>query len=136
MARPFDVEVVAVDRKVYSGQAVSAMIPGADGYFGVLSGHAPLVASLKVGELTIVPPGGEPVHIAVAGGFAEVTQDRVTILAETAELAQEIDINRAREALERARGRLTGAEPGTDVDRAKAALLRALNRLRVAGYRT
>jgi len=136
MAHPFDIEVVAVDRKVYAGQAESVTIPGADGYFGVLSGHAPLIASLGVGILTITPPGNPPVLLAVSGGFAEVTQNHVTILAETAELGREIDIERARQALERARGRLAGAEEGTDIDRARAALLRALNRLRVAGYRS
>jgi F-type H+-transporting ATPase subunit epsilon len=136
MPHPFDIEVVAVDRKVYAGQAVSVVIPGADGYFGVLSGHAPLIASLGVGMVTITPPGGQPVLLAISGGFAEVNQDHVTILAETAELAQEIDIERARQALERARGRLAGAEEGIDIDRARAALMRALNRLRVAGYRT
>ena len=135
MPHPFDVEVVAVDRKVYDGQAVSITAPGIDGYFGILSGHAPLIASLGVGLITINPPGQAlPVFIAVAGGFAEVTQDHVTILAETAELAQEIDIERARQAAERARGRLEGQkkEEGIDIDRARAALMRAINRLRAA----
>jgi len=135
MAHAFDIEVVAVDHKVYTGQAVSVTIPGADGYFGVLSGHAPLIASLGVGMITITPPSGQPVVLAVSGGFAEVVNDHVTILAETAELAEQIDVERARQALERARERLAGKE-GTDVDRARAALMRALNRLRVAGNRS
>jgi F-type H+-transporting ATPase subunit epsilon len=133
MPHPFNIEVVAVDRKVFTGQAVSVTIPGADGYFGVLSGHAPLIAALGVGVITITPPDNTPVLLAVAGGFAEVTQHGVTILAESAELAREIDIERARQALDRARGRLAGGEEGTDVDRARIALLRALNRLRAAG---
>jgi len=133
MAHPFDIEVVAVDRKVYAGQAVSVTIPGADGYFGVLSSHAPLIATLGVGVVTIVPPDNSPVLLAVSGGFAEVTENHVTILAETAELAREIDVERARQALERARGRLAGGQEGADIDRARIALLRAINRLRVAG---
>lgn len=136
MAHPMDIEVVVVDHKVYGGTAVSVIVPGADGYFGVLSGHAPLIASLGVGMLTVTPPTGQPVVLAVSGGFAEVVSDHVTILAETAELAEQIDIERARLALERARARLAGAEEGTDIDRARAALMRALNRLRVAGYRS
>ncbi|MHB0938072.1 MAG: ATP synthase F1 subunit epsilon [Armatimonadota bacterium] len=136
MPHAFDIEVVAVDHKVYTGQAVSVTIPGADGYFGILSGHAPLIASLGVGVITIAPPTGQPVVLAVSGGFAEVVDDHVTILAETAELAHEIDVERARLAVERARGRLVGVEEGTDFDRARAALMRALNRLRVAGDRS
>jgi len=136
MPHHFDIEVVAVDRKVYTGQAVSVTMPGADGYFGVLSSHAPLIAALGVGVVTVTPPDASPVLLAVAGGFAEITQNHVTILAESAELAKEIDIERARQALERARGRLAGGEEGADIDRARIALLRALNRLRVAGERT
>jgi len=135
MPHPFDIEVVAVDRKVYTGPALSVTIPGADGYFGVLSSHAPLIAALGVGVVTITPPDGSPVLLAVAGGFAEITHNHVTILAESAELAREIDIERARQAVERARGRLSGGEEGTDIDRARIALLRALNRLRVAEER-
>jgi len=133
MPEPFEIEVVAVDHKVYAGPAVSATIPGADGYFGVLTGHAPLIAVLGIGMVTITPPAGPPVVLAVSGGFAEVTQTHVTLLAETAELAHEIDVERARQAMERARVRLAGTEKGTDIDRARIALLRALNRLRVAG---
>ena len=134
MAHPFDVEVVAADRKVFTGQAVSLVAPGADGYLGILHDHAPLITSLAVGAITIVTAENQPpIIIAISGGFMEVTGDKVIILADTAEMAQDIDIERARLALERAEGRLRGAEEGTDVDRAKAALLRALNRLRIAG---
>jgi len=136
MAHPIEVEVVAVDHKVYAGQAMSVTAPGADGYFGILSGHAPLVAALGVGMITIMPSGEtSPIYIAVAGGFAEVAQDHVTILAETAEMANEIDVARAREAADRARERLAHAEEGVDADRAKAALLRAINRLHTAAER-
>ncbi len=132
MAHPFEVEVVAADRKVFSGQAVSLVAPGVDGYLGVLSGHAPLMSALGVGTITITPPSGTPVAIAVSGGFIQVTSDHVTILADSAELASDIDIERARLALARAEERLHTAGESIDVERAKAALLRALNRLRVA----
>ena len=136
MAHPFDVEVVAVDRKVYSGKAVSMVLPGADGYFGVLSGHAPLIAALGVGMLTITVPDNSLVFLAVSGGYAEITQERVIVLAETAERAEDIDIQRARQAMERAQERLNDQKDGTDIDRARAAMMRALNRLHVAESRS
>lgn len=133
MAHPFEVEIVAADRRLYSGQAESLVIPGTDGYFGVLSGHAPLVSALAVGELIIKPPGKPAMLMAVAGGFAEVLPDHVVILADAAELAEEIDIERARQARERAEERLRERGGGEmDIDRAQAALMRAINRLRVA----
>lgn len=134
MPNRYDVEVVAADRKLFSGEAVSLVAPGADGYFGVLRGHAPLVAALTTGEVAITPPDNRPVvYLAVSGGFIEVTPERVVILADTAELATEIDIERARQAKERAEERLAAATEDMDVTRAQTALMRALNRLRVAG---
>ena len=132
----FQVDVVSVNHKLYSSEAVSLVAPGADGYFGVLRGHAPLVAALKIGELEITPAAGQaPVLIAVSGGFIEVHPDCVTVLADSAELAEEIDVERARLAKERAEALLQAGGENTDVDRAQAALLRALNRLRVAERR-
>lgn len=132
----FQVEVVAADRELYSGDAISLTAPGTDGYFGVLRGHAPLVSALAIGEITITPPENAPkVVIAVTGGFIEVTQERVVILADAAEMAEDIDVERARMAKERAEARLQGAETDTDVERAQTALMRAVNRLRVAGNR-
>ena len=131
MAHPFDTEVVAADHKVYSGQAISLVAPAVDGYLGILAGHAPLIASLTVGELRITPPDATPVEIAISGGFIRVEHDRVTILADTAELATEIDIERAQHAKERAEERLKAHVPEVDFERAQAALLRAINRLRV-----
>lgn len=134
MAHTFDVDVVAADHKVYSGQAVSAVVPAADGYLGILPEHAPLVAALKVGELTITPPDASPIVLAVSGGFLRVDHDKVTILADTAELAADIDLERAQRAKERAEERLRapGRELDIDVERALTALERALNRLRIA----
>lgn len=133
MAHPFQIEVVAADRKVYSGPVASVVLPGVDGYFGVLAGHAPLLSALAVGVIDIII--GEqtaPVAIVISGGFAEVGPDRVLVLADTAELAADIDIERARMAKERAEERLHLRTEVTDVDRAQAALQRALTRLRAA----
>lgn len=137
MANSFTVEVVAADRKLYSGDVVSLQAPGADGYFGVLRGHAPLVAALKVGRIEITPADQSPtIRIAVSGGFIEVMQDHVEVLADAAELAHEIDLERARQSRERAEDRLRTAHDDTDVERAEAALSRAMNRMNVAeGHR-
>jgi F-type H+-transporting ATPase subunit epsilon len=133
MAFPFEVEVVAVDHKVFLGQAVSLVAPAVDGYVGVLRGHAPLVAALATGILTITPAEKRPViEVAVSGGFMDVTPDRVTILADTAELAEEIDLERARQARVRAEQRLLAGASDIDITRAQAALLRAINRIRAA----
>ncbi len=132
MPATFDLEVVAADRTVFKGPAISVVLPGADGYLGVLHGHAPLVTALTIGEITITLPDNQQKIIAVSGGFAEVLQQKTVILAEAAELAEEIDIERARQAQQRAEERLRTAAENIDVDRAKIALLRAINRLQVA----
>jgi F-type H+-transporting ATPase subunit epsilon len=133
----FQVEVVAADHKLFSDDAVSLVAPGADGYFGVLRGHAPLVSTLKIGVLRLQPTEDRPaIAIAIAGGFIEVTADHVVVLADAAELAQEIDIDRARTAKERAKERLRTRSEDTDASRAEVALARALNRLSVAGEKS
>jgi F-type H+-transporting ATPase subunit epsilon len=132
MAHPFDIEIVAADPKVWAGPTVSVVVPAVDGYLGILSGHAPLVAALGIGEVVITPPGNEsPVEVAVSGGFVRVDHDTVTILADTAELVTQIDIERAEQARVRAEERLREHSADIDFDRAQAALLRALNRLRI-----
>ncbi len=133
MANSFTVEVVAADRKLYSGEMASLLVPGADGYFGVLRGHAPLVAALKVGTLEMTPADNSAlIVVAITGGFIEVTQNHVEVLADAAELAHEIDIDRARQSRERAEDRLRKVHEDTDVERAEAALSRAMNRMNVA----
>ncbi|MHB9026590.1 MAG: ATP synthase F1 subunit epsilon [Armatimonadota bacterium] len=133
MPPTFDVLVVAADRQIYQGPAVSVVVPALDGYLGILRGHAPLYAALKVGVITIqLPDTQTPMEIAVSGGFVEVSAERVLVLADSAELAAEIDIERALHAKERAEERIRQGGPDTDVDRARIALLRAINRLRAA----
>jgi F-type H+-transporting ATPase subunit epsilon len=116
---------------VVKDQAEEAQIPGKNGYIGVLPGHAPLITELDVGEISY-RTGGYTHYIAVAWGFAEVLPDKLTILAERAERAEEIDIARAEEARDRAEERLHSNDPSTDFDRAETALRRAEVRLDVA----
>ncbi len=106
-------------------------LPGADGYLGVLPGHAPLITELGIGELTYRTAGGQTGLLAVIRGFAEVLPDRVAVLAETAERAEEIDINRAKDALKRAQELIAKGGENVDWDRASAALQRALVRIQV-----
>jgi F-type H+-transporting ATPase subunit epsilon len=108
------------------------VVPGSEGYFGVLPGHAPLLATLGIGELTY-RIGRDERHVAVAGGFAEVRNDKVIVLADTAELPQDIDRGRAERARDRAEQRLSGrSQEEIDYARAAAALARALTRIQVA----
>jgi len=127
-------EIVTPDRQVAHGTVESVTIPGKDGYLGILPGHAPLLSELKTGEL-IYTGGNFTHHVSVSWGFAEVLPDRVIILAETAERAEEIDVERAARAMQRAEVRLEKfGDPAIDMDRARAALERALTRLQVARH--
>ena len=130
---PLSLEVATPSRLVVAETVDEVVIPGSQGYFGVLPGHAPLLATLGVGELTY-RKGTTQMHLALTGGFAEVRNDKVIVLAENAERPDEIDRERAQTAKERAERRLSGRE-GADVDfaRAQVALARALIRLQVAG---
>lgn len=112
---------------------VSVVAPAAEGYLGILPGHAPLIAQLVPGEIRVSRATGSEEIMATSGGFLEVTPERVTILADTAERPDEIDIERAWKAKARADERLSALPPGTDIERARAALDRAVARLRVAG---
>ena len=135
MADRLRLEVATPTRLVVSGEADEVVVPGVEGSFGVLPGHAPLLSLVGTGEV-MYRTGREEHHLAVSGGFAEVGPDHVTILTETAERPEEIDLDRARAAHGRAEQRLrsTAAEE-TDVDRALSALARARARLQTAGRR-
>ena len=134
-------ELATPTRQLVSAEADEVVAPGSEGYFGVLPGHAPFLTTLGSGEVSY-RHGREEGHLAVIGGFAEVQDDRVMILAETAERPEEIDRGRAERARQRAEQRLAGRNPqgrlpeaGGEIDyaRAVAALARALARLQVAG---
>jgi F-type H+-transporting ATPase subunit epsilon len=120
-------------RELLRESVVEVQLPGADGYLGVLPGAAPLITELGIGQLTYHSKGGaESEPIAIIRGFAEVLPDRVTVLAETAELAAEIDLARAEAALKRAQDRMASSAADIDWDRAALALQRALIRVQVA----
>jgi F-type H+-transporting ATPase subunit epsilon len=132
MADTFQLEIVTPEKKVVDTAATEAQIPGKNGYLGILPGHAPLITELAVGEVKF-HAGAEEQRLAVAWGFAEVLPDKVTILAETAERPNEIDVERARKAKERAEQRLTSGDTSVDVERALSAIQKADTRLEVAG---
>ena len=124
-------EIVTPDRSIVSQQVDEVELPGADGYFGVLPGHTPLLASLQVGEMWY-RTGREMHYLAIAFGFVEVLPDRVTVLAQIAERAQDIDVTRAESAKRRAEERVARMPADMDFERARVALLKALTRLQVA----
>src|SRR5688500_7403565 len=124
-------QIVTPDRSLVTDRVDEVEIPGAEGYFGVLPGHTPLLATLKVGELWY-RKGPEKLYVSIAFGFAEVLPDRVTILAELAEQADEIDVARAEAAKRRAEERLAAPTPDLDFERARLALMKSLVRLQVS----
>ena len=125
--------VVTPERQLLHETVVEVTIPGLDGELGILPGHAPLITELGIGELNYRPSsGGQQVPLAILAGFAEVLPDRVTVLAETAERAPEIDLERAERALDRAQKRLVSNDANLDWDRATLALQRSLIRIQVA----
>jgi F-type H+-transporting ATPase subunit epsilon len=129
----FKLEVITPDRVVLSDdETVSVTAPGSQGYFGVLAGHAPMMTELKLGKLDFRRADETSGAMAITGGFFEVFEDKVSVLAESAELAEEIDVERAEQARQRAEERLASASSDIDAARAQAALQRALNRLHVA----
>jgi F-type H+-transporting ATPase subunit epsilon len=132
---PESIELVVVtpEKQVLRQTAKEVQLPGADGYLGILPGHAPLITELGIGELSYHDMGGKgSEQLAIISGFAEVLGDRVTVLAETAEFAEEIDIARAEAAKARAEKRLASGDANTDWDRATISLQRALIRIQLA----
>jgi F-type H+-transporting ATPase subunit epsilon len=123
--------VVSADRALVNEAVDEVQIPGADGYFGVLPGHTPLLAAMQVGQLWY-RQGQETHYLMIAFGFAEVQPDQVTILAEIAEPAGEIDVARAEAAKKRAEERMSTPQADMDFERARIAMLKALIRLQVA----
>jgi F-type H+-transporting ATPase subunit epsilon len=133
VAERLTLELATPTRLVVSAEVDEVVAPGSQGYFGVLPGHAPLLATLGIGEV-IYRIGRDEHHVAVSGGFAEVRNDKVIILADSAETPADIDRTRAERARERAEARLGGRnQEEIDYARAAAALARALTRLQVAG---
>lgn len=133
MAGNIRLEVVTPEKVVVDEETAMVIAPGSLGEFGVLIGHTPFLTTLKLGTIRYKDTSGTDQCIFVSGGFAEALPNKVTVLAESAEKECDIDIERAKSALERARSRLEGkVEKDVDFIRARAALERALHRLRLA----
>lgn len=125
--------VVTPERQLLRESAVEVTVPGLDGQLGILPGHAPLMTELGIGELAYrTSTSSQAVVLAVISGFAEVLPDRVTVLAETAERAEEIDLARAEAAKARAEKRLAAGDSNLDWDRANIALQRSVIRIQIA----
>ncbi len=131
MPDTFELEVATPERELVKEQVEEAQIPGRNGYLGVLPGHAPLLTELGTGYLSY-QIGGKTRFLSIAGGFAEVLPDRVRVLADASERAEEIDIERARRARERAQQELVNPSLGVDPAVALASIARAEARLEAA----
>jgi F-type H+-transporting ATPase subunit epsilon len=132
---PIRLDIVTAEQSVYSDDVDIVIAPGVEGQLGILPHHTPLMTMLQPGEL-IARKGSEEFSLAVSGGFLEVRPDRVIVLADSAERAEEIDIARAEEAKKRAEQRLAERyTPEVDAARAEAALRRSLIRLKIAAKR-
>jgi F-type H+-transporting ATPase subunit epsilon len=135
LPKELTLEVVTPDRLLVHEVVDEVELPGVEGYLGILPGHTPLLASLKVGQLWY-RKGTAKTYLAVSFGFAEVLPDRVTVLATLAEKAEDIDVARAEAAKKRAEERLAKQAPDVDFERARLALIKAVTRLEVATSRT
>jgi len=131
--RNISVEIVTPDRVVFNEPGEFVVVPGIEGYLGVLPMHAPIVSGLNIGVLKVIT-GGKENKLAISGGFMEVNNNKVVILADTAERSNEIDVERAKKARERAENRMTNLAKDTDIVRAELALRKALARLKASGH--
>jgi len=132
MATQFLLSVVSPDKAVVEEQVSAIVAPGTEGYFGVMAGHVPIIAALRPGLIEYSDASSNRHYVYIGGGFAEVQPDRVTILADEAERAQDIDISRAEHSLEEARKALRGEESSLTSSDAVMEVDRAVNRIKAA----
>jgi F-type H+-transporting ATPase subunit epsilon len=132
MAETFEIEIATPERSIVKENAIRAQIPGKEGYLGVLPGHAALVSELGIGPLSYVTPNETKGVVAIHGGFVEVLDNHVRVLADVAEHGIEIDVQRAQRALERSSHELINPSEGADPASALAAVMRAEARLEAA----
>jgi len=137
MAENIKLEVVTPEKSVVSEEAQIVMPPGSLGEFGVLIGHTPFLTTLKIGTIRYKDTGGTEKYVFVNSGFAEALPDKVTVLAESAERRKDIDVERAKAAMERAEKRLAEdrSKEGIDFNRAKIALARAVERVKLSEFK-
>ena len=129
------IEIVTAERTVLEDEAEMVVAPGVEGQLGLLPRHAPLITALAPGEIRLKKAGGEETSIAVTGGFLEIRDNKVTVLADAAERAEEIDVARAEEAMKRAQERLANRGKDIDLERALRAMQRAQVRVKIARRR-
>ncbi len=127
----YTLTIVTPEEVIFEDEVVSIVAPGSEGYLGVLTDHAPLITALVPGKLTVKDKGGGESVFSLSGGFLEVSDNVATVLADAVEPEEKIDVERARQASERAKERLQTKSQEIDVARAQAALSRALNRIKV-----
>lgn len=127
----FKLSIVSPEKTLYEDMVESLIVPGTAGYLGVLSNHAPLITSLTIGKIEIRDANKIEKTAAISGGFLEVSANTATILADSVEFAEEVDLSRAESALKRAQERLNLNAEDIDLPRARAALLRAKNRIKI-----
>lgn len=127
----FQLTIVTAEKIFYEDEVSSIIAPGIEGYLGVLTDHAPLITSLVPGKLTVKNSDTKEVILAISGGFLEVLKNKVIVLADAVEFGKDIDLERAKRALERAKQRLRSGEKDIDIPRALAAFKRAQNRIAI-----
>jgi len=127
-------EIVTPEKQLFSGAVDSVTVPSTTGYLGILPGHAPLLAELGIGEISY-KAGDKTEYLFCSWGFIEVLPERVVLLAQTAEVASDIDLKRAEEAKIRAEKYLASKDPAVDFQRAELAMLRAISRLDAVKHR-
>jgi F-type H+-transporting ATPase subunit epsilon len=125
------VDIVSPSGRVFNGQATRVKAPGVEGSFEVLRNHAPMIAAIEIGSIVVTDSEGKAITFATSGGFVEVQNNTVSVVAESVELADDIDVERAKEAEQRAAEALAQADPKVKAEMAEA-LDRARNRVRVA----
>ncbi len=130
--KSFHLEIITPRKIVFNGSVISLSVPGTAGGFQVLHSHTPLLSSLNIGEVRIIGIDNSEIRYAISSGFVEVKNNNVILLAESAEKAEEIDVERAKSASDRATKRIAEKKPETDFKRAQLALYKAMNRLKVA----
>ena len=133
MPATFQLSVVSPDKTVVDEATESIVVPGTEGYFGVMAGHEPFVTQLRTGVVTYTDAAGQEQTVAVSGGFVETSGDHVIVIADSAERSGDIDRARALEALERAKERLENRTSDVSLERAQASLERSTNRIKIAG---